>query len=141
MDKKTVLTCGTFDLFHVAHKRLLERAYFVGKNLEQDNLVHLIVGVSSDNLNRIKKNKDCVYPLEERMEIVSSIKYVSEVFVEESLEEKRNYILKYKADIFVIGDDHKGKYDDLNDICKVVYIPRTPDISTTELLEKIRKKE
>lgn len=126
-----VLTCGTFDLFHVGHLRLLKRAASLGDKL--------IVGVSSDELNFSKKSKNCVYSLEERMEIISSLKFVSEVFVEESLDEKRNYIEQYNADIFVIGDDWEGEFDFLSDICKVHYLKRTPSISTTEIIEVIRE--
>lgn len=125
-----VITFGTYDVFHVGHLRLLERAKSLGDSL--------IVGVSTDELNSQKKNKKTVYTESERKEIISSLTCVSEVFSEESLELKREYILKYKADILVMGDDWKGKFDNFSDICKVIYFDRTPAISTTEIIEKIR---
>ena len=73
----------------------------------------------------------------ERLEIVAALKPVTEVFVEESLEQKREYIERYAADVLVMGDDWAGKFDEFNDICEVVYLPRTPAISTTALIEKI----
>ena len=124
-----VITFGTFDLFHIGHLRILKRAKELG--------VHLIVGVSSDGLNLSKKSKTSVIPQDQRIEIVESIKYVNDVFVEESLELKRHYIEKYSADILVMGDDWKGRFDHLNDICKVVYLERTNDISTSYLLDYI----
>ena len=74
----------------------------------------------------------------ERMEIIKSLKCVTEVFLEESLELKREYLLKYNANILVMGNDWEGKFDEFKDIVDVVYLPRTPSISTTELIEKIR---
>lgn len=73
-----------------------------------------------------------------KIEIIKSLKYVTEVFLEESLELKREYLLKYQADILVMGDDWKGKFDEFKDIEDVVYLPRTPSISATELIEKIK---
>lgn len=124
-----VITFGTFDLFHLGHKRILEKALSYGD--------YLIVGVSSDELNIIKKNRKPIYSIQDRLEIISSIKFVDEVFIEESLEKKREYIQKYKADIMVIGDDWKGQFDYLHDICQIIYLPRTPSVSTTEIIEKI----
>jgi glycerol-3-phosphate cytidylyltransferase len=98
----------------------------------------LIVGVSSDELNFSKKGRNPVYTQEERVEIISALKYVDYVFLEESLEKKRDYIQKYSADILVMGNDWEGKFDEFNDICRVVYFERTPAISTTEVIEKIR---
>lgn len=97
----------------------------------------LIVGVSSDKFNKIKKNKEPVYNENDRMEIVRSIKYVDEVFLEESFEEKRNYIKKYNSDIMTMGSDWSGKFDEFNDICKVIILERTKNISTTETIDKI----
>lgn len=127
---KRIITFGTFDLFHIGHKRMLERAARYGD--------YLIVGVSSDELNISKKNRKPVYSTQERLEIISSIKSVDEVFVEESLEKKREYIHKYNANVMIIGDDWEGKFDHLSDICDVIYLPRTPSISTTEIIEKIK---
>ena len=128
--KKTVITFGTFDVFHVGHLRLLERARSYGDQL--------VVGVSTDRLNINKKDRQPVYPENERIKIISSLKCVDNCFFEESLEMKRTYIQEWNADILVMGDDWKGKFDNLNDICQVIYIERTPAISTTEVIEKIR---
>ena len=73
-----------------------------------------------------------------KIEIIKSLKYVTEVFLEKSLKLKREYLLKYQADILVMGDDWEGKFDEFKDIEDVVYLPRTPSISTTELIEKIK---
>ena len=124
------LTFGTFDVFHVGHVNVLARA----KDLADE----LYVGVSSDELNFSKKNRYPVYSQEQRMQIISVIKYVDHVFVEESLELKREYLLEYDADILVMGDDWKGKFDIYNDVCDVIYLSRTPSISTTELIEVVK---
>ncbi len=125
-----VITFGTFDVFHVGHLRILERACKMGD--------YLLVGVSTDLLNYAKKGHYPYYNQDERLEIVGSLRCVDEVFLEESLELKRDYILKYKADVLVMGDDWVGKFDEFRDICKVVYLPRTPSTSTTAVIEKIR---
>lgn len=127
---KTIITFGTFDVFHVGHLRILERAKALGDRL--------IVGVSSDALNIAKKNRPPVYSETERMTIISALKCVDEVFLEESLERKRQYLTQHSADILCMGDDWKGKFDEFSDICEVVYFERTPAISTTEVIEKIR---
>jgi glycerol-3-phosphate cytidylyltransferase len=95
------------------------------------------VGVSSDRLNFSKKGRNPVFSQEERLEIVANVKAVDAVFVEESLEQKRDYVLEHQADILVMGDDWRGKFDYLNDICQVVYLPRTPSVSTTAIIEHI----
>lgn len=126
----TVLTFGTFDVFHVGHLRILERAASRGEKL--------IVGVSTDQLSIAKKGRPPVYTQVERCEIVGALKCVEEVFLEESLELKKDYILYYKASTLVMGDDWRGKFDEFESICEVVYLTRTPAISTTEIIEKIR---
>lgn len=125
----TVITFGTFDVFHVGHVRVLNRAAEFGDRL--------LVGVSSDQLNQAKKGRRPVFTQEERMEIISNVKSVHGVFLEESLELKRQYVEEHKADVLVMGDDWAGKFDYLNDICKVVYLPRTPSVSTTAIIEHI----
>ena len=97
----------------------------------------LVVGVSADALNMRKKGRAPVFSQDERLEIVAALKPVDAVFVEESLEQKRDYILEHQADILVMGDDWAGRFDEFGDICKVHYLPRTPAISTTALIEKI----
>jgi glycerol-3-phosphate cytidylyltransferase len=125
----TVITFGTFDVFHVGHVRVLNRAAEFGDRL--------LVGVSSDQLNQAKKGRRPVFTQEERMEIISNVKSVHGVFLEESLELKRQYVEEHKADVLVMGDDWAGKFDYLGDICKVVYLPRTPSVSTTAIIEHI----
>lgn len=126
---RTVITFGTFDVFHVGHLRVIERAAALGDRL--------VVGVSADQLNVSKKGREPVFSERERLEIVAALKPVDEVFVEESLDLKRDYILRYGADVLVMGDDWAGRFDEFGDICEVVYLPRTPAISTTALIEKI----
>jgi len=125
-----VITFGTFDLLHIGHINILERAKQKGDKL--------IVGISTDKLNFSKKSKNTIYSEKERMKIIDSLKFVDEVFFEESLEQKREYILKYKADILVMGNDWEGRFDEFKDICQVVYLERTPSISTTQLVEVIK---
>ncbi len=125
---KTVLTYGTYDLLHIGHINLLKRARELGDRL--------IVGLSSDEFN-LGKNKKSVFSYAERKQILESIRYVDEVLPEESWEQKKRDIQKYKVDIFVMGDDWIGKFDELKEFCKVVYLPRTADISTTYLKNKL----
>ncbi|ADV26518.1 cytidyltransferase-related domain protein [Pseudoxanthomonas suwonensis 11-1] len=125
-----VVTFGTFDVLHLGHLRILERAAELGDRL--------VVGVSSDALNISKKGRAPVFPEHERMRLVGALRCVSEVFLEESLELKRNYLLRYRADVLAMGDDWRGRFDEFSDICRVVYFERTPAISTTALIEKIR---
>ena len=127
---KRIITFGTFDLLHIGHINILKRAKAEGD--------YLIVGVSSDALNFSKKNMLPIYNENDRLKIIESIKFVDEAFIEESLEKKREYIMKYKADELVMGDDWKGKFDELKDICEVVYLPRTEGISST-LIKSILK--
>lgn len=129
MSERTVITFGTFDVFHVGHIRVLQRAAALGDRL--------VVGVSADALNLAKKGRAPVYSQDERMEIVASLRVVDEVFVEESLEQKRDYIIEHGADVLVMGDDWAGKFDWVGDVCEVVYLPRTPSVSTTGIIEHI----
>lgn len=126
-----VVTFGTFDVFHIGHVNILKKSSEMGDTL--------YVGVSSDELNYSKKNRYPVYDQDQRMHILSAIRYVDHVFIEESLDLKRKYLLEYKADVLVMGDDWKGKFDIFSDICNVIYLPRTPSISTTELIEVVKK--
>jgi len=126
---RTVITFGTFDVFHVGHVRVLQRAAELGDRL--------VVGVSADALNVAKKGRPPVFNQDERLEIISALKVVDDVFVEESLELKRDYIVEHGADVLVMGDDWAGKFDWVGDVCEVVYLPRTPSVSTTGLIEHI----
>jgi len=126
----TVLTFGTFDVLHVGHLRILERAASLGDRL--------VVGVSSDALNLSKKGRVPVFPQEERLRLVAALRCVDGVFLEESLELKRHYLLEHGANVLAMGDDWQGRFDEFSDICRVVYFQRTPAISTTAIVEKIR---
>lgn len=127
---KKIITFGTFDVLHVGHIRILQRARALGD--------YLIVGVSSDALNFSKKQRYPVYPESERIEIVQSIAGVNEVFREDSLELKGEYIKKYQADVLVMGDDWVGRFDEFKTLCDVIYLPRTEGISTTQLISDIK---
>ena len=126
---RTVLTFGTFDVFHVGHLRILERAAALGDRL--------VVGVSAEELNMRKKGRTPVFSEAERLAIVKALRVVDDVFVEESLEQKRDYIVEHGADVLVMGDDWAGRFDEFEDVCEVVYLPRTPAISTTAIIEHI----
>jgi glycerol-3-phosphate cytidylyltransferase len=134
-ENNTVITFGTFDMFHIGHLKILNRA----ANLKGPK-GKLIVGTSSDLMSVSKKKRTPIFNQNDRIEIISSIKGVDEVFLEESLELKREYILKYKADILVMGDDWLGRFDEFQDICEVVYLPRTEDISTTSTIDDIKNR-
>ena len=130
MQNKTIITFGTFDLFHIGHLNILERASKLGGNL--------VVGVSSDELNFRKK---AFYPIQNqdnRIKIVQAIRYVNNVFLEESLDLKREYIKKYNADILVMGNDWVGAFDFCKDLCEVIYLESTKKVSTTDIKEIIR---
>jgi glycerol-3-phosphate cytidylyltransferase len=118
----TVITYGTYDLFHVGHLRLLERAAALGDRL--------LVGVSTDAFN-LGKHKDCVHSYEDRATIVAALKVVDQVFPEQDWGQKVGDIQRFKADLFVMGDDWKGEFDFLQEHCEVRYLARTPDVSTT----------
>lgn len=128
---KRVITFGTFDVFHIGHLRILERARALGD--------HLTVGVSTDALNLAKKQRLPIYPEDERITLIRALRCVDEAFYEESLEAKADYIRAHRADVLVMGDDWAGRFDGFQALCKVVYLPRTPAVSTTALIEKIRR--
>jgi len=118
------LTYGTFDLFHIGHLRILERSRALGDRL--------VVGVSTDDFNAIKGKRTAV-PFADRAAIVRSLRCVDEVIAEESWDQKVDDIRRTQADVLVMGDDWRGAFDHLSELCDVVYLPRTPGISTTEL--------
>lgn len=126
--KKTILTYGTFDMFHIGHLKLLQRLSGLADEL--------IVAVSSDEFNELK-NKTVLIPYEQRAEIVANIKCVDKVITEHNWEQKIEDIKKYDVDIFAIGDDWEGKFDFLKEHCEVVYLERTKDISTTQLKKSL----
>ena len=130
---RTVITFGTFDLFHIGHINILRRAREFGKRL--------VVGVSTDALNYSKKGFYPVYNQDDRREIVSAIRYVDDVFFEESLEKKGDYIKQFGADVLIMGCDWEGRFDEYKSLCEVVYLPRTEGISTTSLRQVIQSIE
>lgn len=126
---KTVITFGTFDVFHVGHVNILQRAAALGDQL--------IVGVSTDKMNYDKKQRYPVYSDVDRMKIINGLRYVNFCFEEESLDKKGEYIQRYGADLLVMGDDWEGRFDEYKPLCEVRYLPRTPSVSTTRLIEVI----
>jgi glycerol-3-phosphate cytidylyltransferase len=128
---KKVITYGTFDLLHYGHVNLLQRAKELGD--------YLIVAISTDEFNWNMKNKKCYFSFEERKRLVEAIRYVDLVIPEESWEQKISDVKEFKVDTFVIGDDWEGKFDFLKDYCEVVYLPRTPEISTTQIKKDLKK--
>ena len=129
---KKVITYGTFDLLNYGHVNLLQRAKALGD--------YLIVAISTDEFNWNMKGKKCYFTYEERKRLVEAIRYVDLVIPEESWEQKVTDVDEYKVDTFVIGDDWEGKFDFLKEKCEVVYLPRTPEISTTQIKKDLNKK-
>lgn len=125
----TVLTYGTFDLFHIGHLNLINRLADMGDRL--------IIAVSTDEFNA-GKGKTSVVSYEDRSRIISSIKGVDLVIPETSWEQKASDIKEHDVDIFAIGEDWTGKFDDLKELCDVVYLPRTDGISSTEIKQMLR---
>ncbi|WP_093326983.1 glycerol-3-phosphate cytidylyltransferase [Thalassotalea agarivorans] len=138
MVKRTIITYGTFDMFHIGHLNLLKRIKDMGSRL--------IVGVSTDEFNQLKGKKTLI-PYEQRAAIVEAIKYVDLVIPESSWEQKIEDIKAHEIDLFVIGDDWSGKFDFLEEYCEVEYLSRTDGVSTTMLkqslsaINKISKKD
>lgn len=126
---KRVITYGTFDLIHYGHINLLERAKKLGD--------YLVVGLSTNEFNEIK-NKKCYFSFEERKRLLEAIRYVDLVIPEESWEQKKKDIQLYQIDTFVMGNDWEGKFDNLKDICEVVYLDRTAEISTTKIKKELK---
>lgn len=121
---KTVLTYGTFDLFHVGHVRLLKRIAAFGDRL--------VVGCSTDAFNA-KKGKKAIFSYEERAEILLSCRFVDEVIPENHWDQKIEDVQRYSIDTFAMGDDWSGKFDFLEEYTRVVYLPRTEGVSTTQI--------
>lgn len=126
---RTVITYGTFDLFHIGHLRLLERA----KALAEGG--RLIVAVSTDAFNWKAKRKKANIPYPDRAAIVEALRCVDCVIPEESWNQKEGDIRKYGVDVFVMGGDWEGKFDFLRPLCEVCYLPRTEGISSTQIRE------
>jgi glycerol-3-phosphate cytidylyltransferase len=121
---KTVITYGTFDLFHIGHLKLLERLKTFGDRL--------IVGVSTDEFNAVK-GKRSFMPYQHRAEIVSAVRHVDLVIAEQDWDQKLRDVHEHSVDVFGIGDDWAGKFDFLKPHCEVVYLPRTHGVSSTSL--------
>ena len=129
---RRVITYGTFDLLHYGHINLFRRAKALGD--------YLIVALSTDEFNWNEKHKKCYFTYEQRKSLVEAIRYVDLVIPEQSWEQKVQDVKKYDIDVFVMGDDWRGKFDFLKDYCEVVYLPRTPEISTTQIKQNLKNK-
>lgn len=125
---RKVITYGTYDLLHYGHINLLKRAKEQGD--------YLIVALSTNEFNKVK-GKSCYFSYEERKKLVEAIRYVDLVIPENNWEQKIDDVREYKIDVFVMGDDWKGKFDFLKDYCDVVYLERTPEISTTRIKNEL----
>lgn len=129
---KRVITYGTFDLLHYGHINLLRRARELGD--------YLVVVVSSDEFNWNEKGKKCYFTYEQRKAMVEAIRYVDLVIPETNWEQKRTDVHDYDIDVFVMGNDWEGKFDFLKEEgVEVVYLPRTPEISTTQIKNDLNK--
>lgn len=121
---RRIITYGTFDLLHYGHIRLLQRCKEQGD--------YLVVALSTDEFNS-GKGKKSYFSYDDRKRMLEAIRYVDLVIPEENWEQKADDVQRYHIDVFVMGDDWEGKFDDLNQYCEVVYLPRTPEISTTQI--------
>lgn len=129
---KKVITYGTYDLLHRGHIHLLKRAKAMGD--------FLIVGLSTDEFNALKKKK-AFYSYEERKLVLEAVRYVDQVIPEHVWEQKEQDIADHDIDVFVMGDDWNGKFDHLKEHCEVVYLPRTDGVSTTQIKAQLRVTE
>lgn len=127
---RRILTYGTYDLLHYGHINLLRRAKDLGD--------YLIVGISTDKFNNLKGKKS-YFSYEKRKYMLKSVKYVDEVIEENDWEQKIHDIKKYNIDVLVMGDDWIGKFDYLKEYCEVIYLPRTSDISTTQIKQTLKE--
>ena len=127
---KKIITYGTFDLLHYGHINLLQRAKEMGD--------YLIVALSTDEFNSVEKNKITYFSYEERKRLLEAIRYVDLVIPENSWEQKISDVKEFKIDTFVIGNDWKGKFDFLKEYCDVVYLERTPEISTSKIKQDLK---
>ena len=130
---RKVITYGTFDLLHYGHINLLRRAKELGD--------YLIVALSTDEFNWNQKQKICYFNYEQRKQLLEAIRYVDLVIPEENWEQKVSDVKEFRVDTFVMGNDWEGKFDFLKDHCEVVYLPRTPEISTTQIKQELKKND
>jgi len=129
--QRTVLTYGTFDLFHPGHVQLLKRARDLG--------TRLVVGLSTDEFNAMK-GKQSVMSYEDRKAVLEACRYVDEVIAEEDWSQKISDAQRLRADVFVMGDDWAGKFDFMTEVSNVVYLSRTPGVSSTQIKQKMFSK-
>lgn len=129
---KRIITYGTFDLLHIGHVNLLKRAKALGD--------YLIVALSTDEFNHLKKKK-AYHSYHERKNLLEAIRYVDLIIPEENWEQKVEDIANYHVDVLVMGDDWKGKFDELNQLCRVVYLKRTEGVSTTKIKKDLESAE
>lgn len=130
---KKVITYGTYDLLHYGHINLLRRAKALGD--------YLIVALSTDEFNSEKKGKKCYFSYEQRKQLLEAVRYVDLVIPENDWDQKVSDVKEFKVDVFAMGSDWEGKFDFLKDYCEVVYFPRTPEISTTQIKQQLGNKE
>lgn len=131
---KRVITYGTFDLLHYGHINLLRRAKALGD--------YLIVCLSTDEFNMNEKGKKTYFNYDQRKQLLEAIRYVDLVIPEKNWQQKRADVQKFHVNTFVMGDDWKGKFDFLKEFgVEVVYLPRTPEISTTQIKHDLHKIE
>lgn len=130
MALKRILTYGTFDLLHYGHIRLLKRAAAMGD--------YLVVALSTDEFNA-SKGKKSYYDYETRKEMLEAIRYVDLVIPEKNWAQKATDVEEYHIDTVVMGGDWAGseRFEYLKDVCEVVYLDRTPGISTTQVKENL----
>lgn len=128
---KRVITYGTYDLLHYGHINLLRRAKELGD--------YLIVALSTDAFNWEQKHKKCYFDYEQRKQLLESVRYVDLVIPEENWEQKISDVKEFRVDTFVMGSDWEGKFDFLKPYCEVVYLPRTPEISSTQIKQDLHK--
>ena len=129
---KRVITYGTFDLLHYGHIHLLRKAKALGD--------YLIVGLSTDRFCVEQKHKTPYFTFDQRKTLLEAIRYVDEVFAEDSWEQKREDIRRYEANILVMGDDWRGAFDYLTqEGVEVIYLPRTPGISTRQIKRELHE--
>ncbi|MDR3190077.1 MAG: glycerol-3-phosphate cytidylyltransferase [Lactobacillaceae bacterium] len=131
---KRIITYGTFDLLHYGHINLLKRAREMGD--------YLVVVLSSDEFNWEAKQKKTYFDYEKRKQLLEAIRYVDLVIPENNWEQKVSDIKLYQIDTFVMGDDWRGQFDFLADEtdAEVVYLDRTPEISTTQIKKDLNAK-